>query len=144
MVVTAIGDDTGSTATQPVGAFEFQVRAPYMNATRPVWDEQGLLCYKRSGTSGLRVVVMGSSRIWSGLYSASVLSPKALLRAATVATAAAPFRLVAAVVRFICRTVCIGLLRSLADARWLTVAAVAAVLAAIAATALRTLQTRSR
>ena len=68
VVVTAVGDDTGSTTECPIGAYEFMQRAPYMHAVRPVWDEQGMLIYRRSGTTAFRVTVFGSSRLWSGLY----------------------------------------------------------------------------
>ena len=80
VVVTAVGDDTGSSADSPVGAFEFQVRASHMSPTQPIWDEQGLLCYKRGGTTHFRVVVCGSGKVWSGLYGAYVLRPAAALQ----------------------------------------------------------------
>jgi len=65
------------TLTLALTQYEFMQRAPYMNATEPTWDEQGLLLYRRSGTAAFRVSVMGSSRLWSGLYHARVLRPKA-------------------------------------------------------------------
>ena len=77
--MTAVGDDTGSTAEGPIGAYEFMQRAPYMHASNPVWDERGLLMYRRSGTRAFRVTVMGSSRIWSGLYHARTLHPRVFL-----------------------------------------------------------------
>ena len=80
VVVTAVGDDTGSNIASPIGAYEFQVRQKHMNDTHPVWDEQGMLCFKRSGTSGFRVEVLGNGKIWSGLYHAHVLRPLALMR----------------------------------------------------------------
>lgn len=79
VLVTAVGEDTGSSAECPIGAFEFLQRAPYMHPSNPVWDEQGMLLYKRSGTTGYRVSVLGSSRLWSGLYHSRVLRPRALL-----------------------------------------------------------------
>ena len=80
-LVTAVGDDTGSNIASPIGAYEFQVRQKHMNDTHPVWDEQGMLCFKRSGTSGFRVEVLGNGKIWSGLATTRrVLRPLALMR----------------------------------------------------------------
>lgn len=91
------------TLTLALTQYEFMQRAPYMNATEPTWDEQGLLLYRRSGTAAFRVSVMGSSRLWSGLYHARVLRPKAfgwvllqqlgLLLLSLGRVSAAPFRL---------------------------------------------------
>ena len=78
VVVTAIGEDTGSTSDSPIGAFEFQVRASHMSPTHPVWDEQGLLCYNRHGTTHFRVVICGSGKVWNGIFGAYVLRPRAL------------------------------------------------------------------
>jgi len=101
VLVTAVGEDTGSSAECPIGAFEFLQRAPYIHPSSPVWDEQGMLVYKRSGTTAYRVSVLGSSRLWSGLYHYRVLRPRALLLSLFAQLASwlrAPARLVVCII----------------------------------------------
>ena len=55
---------------------------------RPVWDERGLLCYRRGGTRGFRVLVGAQWRFFgsdlgllgAGLFSADALYPAGILR----------------------------------------------------------------
>lgn len=73
IVVSALGD-----APLPTDTFAFQSTPEFSSSTRPVWDEQGLICYRRAGgATKFRVVVMASSRVWSGLYHPRCLKPTA-------------------------------------------------------------------
>ncbi|KAL3915158.1 MAG: hypothetical protein SGPRY_007350 [Prymnesium sp.] len=67
-------------APQAVSAYEFRVRAQYMDVRRPVWDEKGLLCYRRGDATHFRVLLAAQSRLTSGLWNADALNPFGMLR----------------------------------------------------------------
>eukprot|EP00966_Prymnesium_polylepis_P022268 512458-Prymnesium_polylepis.1 len=67
-------------APRAVSAYEFRVRAPYMDCRRPVWDEKGYLCYRRGDAGQFRVLLGAQSRLTGALYLADVLNPFGLLR----------------------------------------------------------------
>ena len=51
-----------------VESFEFETRPEFHSPTNPVWDEQGMVCFRRGGALRFHVVVMSSAKLWSGLY----------------------------------------------------------------------------
>ena len=66
IVVTSEGPDTGSSPECPVGAYEFRVRSTYTDPCRPVWDERGMLCYRRGGATSFKVLVSAQSA-WASM-----------------------------------------------------------------------------
>ncbi|KAL1530744.1 hypothetical protein AB1Y20_001643 [Prymnesium parvum] len=67
-------------APRAVSAYEFRVRAQYMDARRPVWDEKGLLCYRRGDAAQFRVLLGAQSRLTGGLWRDDALNPFGMLR----------------------------------------------------------------
>ena len=92
LTLTQVGEDTGSSATHAIGAWKFQesIRR-YTNPCSPIWDERGLLCYRRDGTRAFRIIVCASCRLHDGLYSAKHLRPLACFQLALFGLLASPW-----------------------------------------------------
>ena len=79
--VVVSADVVTGCASQAVSAYEFKVRTDYVDARAPVWDERGLLCFRRGEASRFRVLLGAQGWIFGGIFSADLLHPLGLLRA---------------------------------------------------------------
>ena len=77
VLLTVINDDLSSVVGTE--SYEFQTAPEFSSATTPVWDEQGMVCYRRDAARSFQVVVMSAAKPWSGLYHVRALRPRALI-----------------------------------------------------------------
>ena len=83
VLVTAVAEGASSEPGEmalSTESFEFQSRPEFSSSTTPVWDEQGMICFRRGGhVTKCHVIVMSTAKLWSGLYHVRALRPRALL-----------------------------------------------------------------